>query len=259
MRVLMQVKGLLIDLDGVLYVGGQPLKGAREAIAYLTNKKYTFRFISNTTRKCRKTISDQLTAMGFAIPEEYIFTPPQAAITYMKKTGKNHFHLLTTGDVDRDFADSGSRSISGKTDYVIIGDAGDAITYDSLNSAFRHLMDGAELIALEKDRYWMADDGLSLSAGPFVSALEFATGKQAIVMGKPSKSFFELALQDMNLHPYQVAMVGDDIYSDIAGAHSAGMTGILVRTGKFREEILQNSPIRPDAIIDSIANLKEIV
>jgi ribonucleotide monophosphatase NagD (HAD superfamily) len=105
----------------------------------------------------------------------------------------------------------------------------------------------------------MADDGLSLSAGPFVSALEFATGKQAIVMGKPSKSFFELALQDMNLHPYQVAMVGDDIYSDIAGAHSAGMTGILVRTGKFREEILQNSPIRPDAIIDSIANLKEIV
>jgi len=255
----MLVKGLLIDLDGVLYMGGRPLLGAREAIAYLTDKKYTFRFISNTTRKCRKTISEQLSAMGFAIPREYIFTPPQAAITYMKKTGKNHFHLLTTGDVDRDFMDIGPRDNSGKPDYVIIGDAGDAITYDSLNTAFRHIMDGAELIALEKDRYWMAHDGLSLSAGPFVSALEFATGKQAIVMGKPSRSFFDLALQNMNLPPGQVAMVGDDIYTDIAGAQDAGMTGILVRTGKFRKEILQDSPIRPDAIIDSIANLKEIV
>jgi len=255
----MKIKGLLIDLDGVLYAGGQPVKGAREAIEYLAGKKYQFRFVSNTTRKCRKTISGQLSAMGFAIPEADIFTPPLAAIAYMEKTGKNRFHLLTTGDVDRDFTGAGARDPAGKMDFVIVGDAGEALTYNSLNAAFRLLMDGAELIALEKDRYWMERDGLSLSAGPFVSALEFATGKQAIVMGKPSRSFFDLALMDMDLHPDEVAMIGDDIYTDIAGAQNAGMTGILVRTGKFRDEILQHSGIHPDAIIDSIADLNGIV
>jgi len=255
----MRVKGILIDLDGVLYVGGQPIKGARETIEYLAEKKYPFRFISNTTRKCRKTISGELSGMGLEIPEEYIFTPPQAAIAYMKKTGKSYFHLLTTGDVDRDFINAGTRDHPGKTDYVIIGDAGDTLTYKSLNTAFRHLLAGAELIALEKDRYWMDRDGLSLSAGPFVSALEFATGKQAIVMGKPSQSFFDLALMDMGLQSDEVVMIGDDIYTDIAGAQRAGMTGILVRTGKFRNEVLQDSGISPDAIIDSIADLNKIV
>ena len=254
----MTLQGVLIDLDGVLYVGGKPVPGAQEAIQYLTENKVPFRCISNTTRKCRKTISSQLSAMGFVIPEEFIFTPPLAAVARMKNTGKDRFFLLTTGDVDRDFADAGTRTAE-DVDVVIVGDAGDAATYRSLNTAFRLLMDGAELIALEKDRYWMAKDGLSLSAGPFVSALEFATGKQALIMGKPSKTFFELALKDMNRQPGQVAMIGDDLCTDVGGAHAAGMTGILVRTGKFREECLRNSSIKPDAIINSIAHLQEIV
>ena len=253
------IKGFLIDLDGVLYIGDHPIEGAGAAIEYLIQKNYTIRCISNTTRKCRKTIAGQLSAIGLEIPEEYIFTPPQAAIAYMKKTGKNRFHLLTTGDVDRDFIGAGAGDPSGKTDFVIVGDAGDVLTYNSLNAAFRLLMAGAELIALEKDRYWMARDGLSLSAGPFVSALEFAAGKQAIVMGKPSKSFFDLALTDMGLHPDEVVMIGDDIYTDIAGAQQAGITGILVKTGKFCDECLQDSGIHPDAVIGSIADLDRIV
>jgi HAD superfamily hydrolase (TIGR01458 family) len=255
----MKVRGLLIDLDGVLYMGNQPIQGARKAIDYLSEKNYQFRFISNTTRKCRKTITGQLSAMGLKIPEECIFTPPRAAIAYMKSTGRDHFHLLTTGDVDQDFIDAGVRDDSEKTDFVIVGDAGEALTYRNLNSAFRLLMDGAELNALENDRYWMAHDGLTLSAGPFVSALEFATGKKAIVVGKPSKPFFDLALRDMGLLPGEVAMIGDDIFTDVGGAQAAGITGILVRTGKFRQDILQDSKVRPDAIIDSIARLQEIL
>ena len=124
---------------------------------------------------------------------------------------------------------------------MIIGDAGDKITYDSMNTAFRFLMDGAELLALENDRYWMAADGLSLSAGPIVKALEYATGKTATVMGKPSRTFFNLALQDMHLRPEQVAMIGDDIITDIGGAYHAGMKGILVRTGKFRSDSVETA------------------
>jgi HAD superfamily hydrolase (TIGR01458 family) len=253
------IKGFLIDLDGVLYVGDNPIEGAGAAIEYLLQKNYPFRCVSNTTRKCRKTIARRLSAMGFDIPEEYIFTPPLAAIAHMKKTGKRHCYLLTTGDVDQDFAQVCTQDTGAKKDYVIVGDAGDAITYDSLNAAFRHLMEGAELIALEKDRYWMAHDGLSLSAGPFVQALEFASGKTATVMGKPSKTFFDLALGDMGLPSYQVAMIGDDITTDIGGACHAGMKGILVRTGKFREDALKGTTVKPTHIIDSIAHLKEIL
>ena len=120
-------------------------------------------------------------------------------------------------------------------------------------------MNGAELIALEKDRYWMSPDGLSLSAGPFVSALEFATAKSATVIGKPSKAFFNSALKDMSLQPDQVAMIGDDIITDIGGANEAGMKSILVRTGKYRQDTLTNSGITPTYIIESFAHLAEIL
>jgi len=144
-------------------------------------------------------------------------------------------------------------------DYVIVGDAGDKMTYASMNHAFRCLMEGADLIALEKDRYWMAPDGISLSAGPFVAALESATGKTATVVGKPSKAFFDLALRDMGLAADGVVMIGDDILADIGGAQAAGMRGVLVRTGKFREEALEAALIKPTAVINTVGDIGTIL
>ena len=253
------VKGFLIDLDGVMYIGDQAIRGAREAIDLLRDRNYRFRFVSNTTRKCRNTIAEQLSAMGFCIPMEYIFTPPLAAVSYLRQAKKNHCYLLTTGDVHQDFEHLGICDTGCQVDFVIIGDAGDKITYDNLNTAFRHLMNGADLIALEKDRYWMAPGGLFLSAGPFVQALEFASGKTAIIMGKPSKTFFELALRDMGLRADEVAMIGDDILTDIGGAQTAGMQGILVRTGKYRKEAVENAVVKPTFVINSIAQLQDIL
>lgn len=259
METVTELKGFLIDLDGVLYVGDRAISGAKTAIEFLTDQQYEFRFVSNTTRKCRATISHRLLSMGIDIPAQCIFTPPLAAIAYMKNSGKERYYLLTTGDVEEDFSLS-CRCIPPATpDVVVIGDAGDNITYTTLNTAFRFLMEGADLIALEKDRYWMASDGLSLSAGPLVSALEYASGKTAAVMGKPSAAFFSLALQDMGLSPGQVAMIGDDIITDIGGAKLAGMSGILVRTGKYRQETVDSAAIKPDYIIDSIAEINEIL
>ncbi len=236
-----------------------PLTGRGKLIEYLVQNNYRFRFVSNTTRTCRKTIAGRLSSMGFAIPVETIFTPPLAAVAFMNHAGKRRCRLLTTGDVWQDFEGPCSFDPATKPDFVIIGDAGDTITYDSLNSAFRDIVDGVQLIALEKDRYWMAPSGLSLSAGPFVAALEYATGKTATVVGKPSGAFFDLALEDMGLRRDQVAMIGDDIITDIGGAQKAGMRGILVRTGKFREDAVTRSAVRPDRIIDSIAQIKDSI
>jgi HAD superfamily hydrolase (TIGR01458 family) len=253
------VRGFLIDLDGVLYTGNRAVDGAQDAIGFLRENGYPFRCLSNSTRRCRHSIAAHLLSLGFDIPESHIFTPPLAAVAYMKTSGRTGYHLLATGDVEQDFAEMGERDPGTGPDWVIIGDAGDKVTYSSLNVAFRFLMGGADLLALEHDRYWMAADGLSLAAGPIVRALEYATGKTATVMGKPSQLFFSLALQDLHLPPGQVAMIGDDIVTDIGGAYHAGMRGILVRTGKFRSDSVDSAEIRPACIIDSVSRIRDII
>jgi HAD superfamily hydrolase (TIGR01458 family) len=140
-----------------------------------------------------------------------------------------------------------------------VGDLGPAFGYDVLNHAFRQVMDGAELIALQKNRYWMRADGLSLDAGPFVAAIEFATNREAYVVGKPVRGFFDQVLADVRVSPTAAAMVGDDIESDIGGALRAGLAAILVRTGKYREEQARESGIEPTEVVDSIADVPKLL
>ena len=253
------IKGFLIDLDGVLTLGNRAIDGAHETIDLLQKRKIRFRCVSNTTRACRKTIAGRLAKLGFDIPESSLFTPPLAAIAYMKSSGRHRCMLVTTGDAYKDFEHTCEISGSAAPDYVVIGDAGDTMTYRLLNTAFCAVNAGAGILALEKDRSWMSPDGLKLAGGPFVAALEFATGKTATVLGKPSPAFFEMALNDMNVHPDQAVMIGDDILSDIAGARSTGMKAALVRTGKFNDESLRSAPVTPDWVIDSIADIRDLL
>lgn len=252
----MMIESWLIDLDGVMYIGGIPVPGAREAIRYLRDHDYPFRFVSNTTRKSRATLARQLEGMGFAIPDSHIFTPASAAAAYLLENRKRSAFFLTTEEVAREIAaGSGVIGDKGSPESVVVGDAGDRFTYDRLNEVFRYLLSGAELVALEKDRYWMGAGGLMLSAGPYVTALEFATGKEARVMGKPSAAFFRLAIASLHADPATTAMIGDDVVTDVGGALSCGLSGILVRTGKYHDEALVRSAIRPTAILTSIADL----
>lgn len=146
---------------------------------------------------------------------------------------------------------------SQRPDAVLLGDLGERWTYALLQEAFEYLMAGAECLALSRDRYWLKGERLALDAGPFVAALEFATGREARVAGKPSSDFYAAALQSLGVSdPGSVAMVGDDLWSDVAGAQRAGLQGWLVRTGKFRPGVLETSGIHPDRILSSVAELE---
>ena len=149
--------------------------------------------------------------------------------------------------------------MDGEAPYVVVGDAGDRWTYGSMNRAFRLLVGGARLLALERDRYWRDADGLALSAGPFVAGLEYAAGVTAEVVGKPSPAFFRLALADLGVPADRAVMVGDDVATDIGGARAAGLAAFLVRTGKFRAEALAAAPVAPDRVLDSIADLRALL
>ncbi|MDD1720267.1 MAG: TIGR01458 family HAD-type hydrolase [Methanoregulaceae archaeon] len=256
----MHLKGFLIDLDGVLYIGGKPVPGAAETIRYLDRHGYPYRFVSNTTRKSRRSIAAHLGSLGLQVSASLIFTPPAAAVSHMLREGRTRCLLLTTCDVHTEFTGSGITVAEESVDFVVVGDAGDNFTYDLMNKAFRMVLGGAGILALEKDRYWMGAGGMMLSAGPFVAALEYATGARAELVGKPSARFFELALRDMGISASGAAMIGDDLFTDVGGALASGLTGILVRTGKFRPDLLQDpaSP-SPDAVLDSISDLPDIL
>lgn len=255
MNNLRDTSAFLIDLDGVLYEGGQPIPGAAKALAYLREKGYPFRFATNTTMHCRASIRHKLTDWGFEVSEDEIFSAPVVAARYLRRQGQPRVFLLLTEDARLEFA--GLEITNQQPDFVVVGDMGDEYNAALLNKAFRLILGGAEFIALQKNRYWKTAEGLALDAGPFVVALEYATGQQAKVIGKPSPDFFQLAVDDLGVPPAQVAMIGDDIEADVGGAQRAGLKGILVRTGKFRETDLQLG-IEPDAVMDSIADLVQI-
>ncbi|HXW98702.1 MAG TPA: TIGR01458 family HAD-type hydrolase [Methanomicrobiales archaeon] len=253
-----ELQGLLLDLDGVLYVGDRPVAGAVEALAELRRRGYPVRFLSNSTRRSRASVADRLRGMGFPAEDGEILTPSVAAAAMLRKEGKSAF-LLTMGDASRDFEDAGVRLNEERPDAVVVGDAGDRFTYNLLNRAMRMILEGAEIVALEKDRTWMGADGPMLSAGPFVAALEYATGTEALCIGKPSPGFFAAALDSLGIPASAAAMVGDDIETDVGGAQRWGIRGILVRTGKFREVTLAQSGIIPDLVIDSMSGLPDVL
>ena len=243
--VCMGIRGLLLDLDGTLYVGGEPVEGAREAVGSLKASGFAVRYVTNTTRKPRGWVAERLVGMGFGVDEAEIFTPARAAAG---RIGSATCFALVDDSLLEDFG--GLNMTDDRPDYVLVGDLGEGFTLERLNPAFRHLMDGAELLALQKNRYWQTEAGLSMDAGPFVAALEYASGKEASVVGKPERDFFRLALEDLGLEAHEVAMVGDDAEADAIGARRAGLMGIQVRTGKW-----QGDAGEADLVLDSIADL----
>lgn len=251
------IEGLLLDLSGVLYVQDEAVPGAADALAKLRDGGIPLRLVTNTTMRPRRTILERLERLGIEAEPSELLTPATLAVRRCEEAGYESVSLVVLDELREDL--EGLEEGEGSVDAVIVGDLGEGWDYGVLNRAFRQLMDGAELIALQKNRYWETAEGLSLDAGPFVSALEYATGREAEVVGKPSDSFFELALSELGVRADRAAMVGDDVEADVGGAMDAGLAGILVRTGKYREDLVRKSGIEPTATVDSIADVPDLL
>jgi HAD superfamily hydrolase (TIGR01458 family) len=251
------IEGLLLDLSGVVYVEDEAVPGAAEALRRLRDRGTPIRLVTNTTMRPRRSILERLERLGLEADPSELLSPATLAAKRCAEAGYESVSLVVLDDLREDLEDLEAKGNS--VDAVVVGDLGDRWDYDVLNRAFRSLMDGADLIALQKNRYWETSEGLSLDAGPFVSALEYATGREAEVLGKPSPAFFELALGELGVSADRAAMVGDDVEADVGGAMDAGLAGILVRTGKYREDLVDESGIEPTATADSIADVPELL
>ena len=245
--------GILFDLDGTVYQEGRAIPGAAEALETLRHRGLPFRFTTNTTRRPRAALAARLREMGIPARPEEILSAPAAAARWLRDRGVRRAQLLLAEATFEEF--SGLEIVDRAPEVVVVGDLGEGWTFPVLNRAFRNLMDGAELLAIQRNRYWHTDGGLSLDAGPFVAALEHGSGKTATLVGKPSQAFFEAAARELGLPPERIAVVGDDLESDVAGARAAGMLGVAVRTGKYRPQDEERARQAADVVLDSIAEV----
>ena len=249
---------ILLDVDGVLHVSGEAIPGAADAVARLRAEGHRLRFVTNSTTRSRAALARDLRRLGVEVDDEELQTTPRAAARAL--SGKRVLALVMPAIVD-DM--KGLQLVGEAADAVLVGGAdespetGRVFSYMNLARAFAELDAGAELFCLHKNRWWQTRRGPLLDAGAFVAGLEYAAQTEATVLGKPSPTYFDAALEALDAEPKLTWMVGDDVESDIVGAQACGLRTVLVRTGKFRPDVVEESGVVPDAIVSSIAQLPE--
>jgi len=257
MNDITNIKALLIDLEGVLYSDNNLIPGSIEVIKELKKNSLRLRFLTNTTTAPRKLIYNKLQDFGFNIEEEEIFTPIIAAKNYLRDNAVKKISLITNIEIIEEFSDY---EITQKNpEAIIMGDIYKNFKWEILDRIFKLIyINNTALIALHQNKYCMRDGKVSLDLGPFVKAIEYASGKKSILMGKPEKNFFDLAVKDLGIINDDILMIGDDIISDIEGSINANLKAIQVKTGKFQEKDLKYS-LQPHYRIESIINLPRLL
>ncbi len=249
---------ILLDIDGVLHVSGEPIPGAVDAVARLREQGHALRFVTNNSTRPRETLAHELRELGFDLEDDELQTTPRAAAREL--AGKRVL-ALTMGAILPDL--EGIELVGDRADAVLLGgcdettEPNQVFSWMNLGRAFAELQMGAELYCLHKNKWWQTSRGPLLDAGAFVAGLEYATGVDATILGKPSPAYFAAALDALGAQPELTWMVTDDVEADVRGAQSFGMRTALVRTGKFRPETLESSGLVPEIVLSSLAHFPE--
>ena len=249
---------ILLDIDGVLHVSGTPIAGAVEAVTQLRDHGHSLRFVTNNSTQPRAMLVEELRAFGLELDDDELQTTPIAAAREL--AGRRVLALVMPGVVP-DL--EGVELVGEGADAVLLGGCDESVepnnvfSYMNLARAFAELQAGADFYCLHKNRWWQTERGPLLDGGAFVAGLEYASGVEATVLGKPSPAYFAAALNALVAEPELTWMVGDDLEADIRGAQGFGMRTALVRTGKFRPEVLETSDVVPDVVLSSVAQLPE--
>ena len=251
---------ILLDIDGVLHVSGEPIPGATDAVAELRRAGHLLRFVTNNSTRPRARLAAELRTMGFELEDGELQTTPGAAAREL--AGKRVLALVMAAVVP-DL--EGLELVGNDADAVLIGGCDETLepnqvfSYMNLARAFGEIQMGASFYCLHKNKWWQTSRGPMLDGGAFVAGLEYATGVEATVLGKPSPSYFAAALDALDAEPELTWLVTDDVEADVRGARLFGMRTALVRTGKFRPETLETSESSPDIVASSLAHFPALL
>ncbi|HXV26128.1 MAG TPA: TIGR01458 family HAD-type hydrolase [Alphaproteobacteria bacterium] len=250
------LQGIFLDLEGVVYQDQSVIPGALEAIDTLNRGGLRCRYVTNTTTQPRSAIAERMSGMGLSVDPDYLMTPPVAAGLFLAGMHASRIHLAAAESLVEDFHGFELVGVNAENiDAIVLGDLYRDFTWQRLNDLFQVMAREVPLVALHKNRMCRRAEGLSLDLGPFVAALEYASAVRAHVVGKPSATFFKLALEKVGLSANEVLMVGDDIEADIGGAKAAGLVAVQVKTGKYRRQDEDHPSVTADGRVNSLADL----
>jgi HAD superfamily hydrolase (TIGR01458 family) len=275
-RPLAGVRALLLDLDGVIVLAEKPVEGSAQAIGELARRGIPFRIVTNTSLVSRATLSRWGASMGAVIPPDRFQSALSVSAAYTARRFPDQpLYVLTSDDARTEFdgqrllSDDEASKPDARAAAVVVGDSPEAATWDNLNRAFRLVRNGAELIGMHKNRWWLTPDGPTIDSGAYVAGLEFSAGVKARIVGKPSREFFREAASALAvesraaggraLRRGDIAMVGDDLETDVRAAQRVGLRGVFVLTGKHSradlEAVAKRGRPAPDLVAESLADV----
>lgn len=277
-RPLAGVRGLLLDLDGVLILAGRPIPGAVDALTELERRGVPYRIVTNTSLWSRAALARYGESVGMRVSPDRIWSALSVSAAYTRRRFEHQpLYVLASEDARSEFvgqwllsnAEAAARGAHAAA--VVVGDSPEEATYGNLNAAFRLLRGGAELIGMHKNRWWITGDGPTLDSGAFVAGLEFASGRKAVILGKPAAAFFRQAARELHaalaatptgrVARHDLAMVGDDLWTDVLAAQRAGLRGVFVLSGKHGRDDLRKAAGqkrgggRPAFVANSLADV----
>jgi NagD protein len=247
--------GFLIDMDGVIYRGGQLIPGAAEFIAQLQHRGTPFTFLTNNSQRTRRDVATRLERMGIDVDEQHVFTCAMATARFLaQQLPEGTAYVIGEGGLLQALHQNGYSIVDHDPDYVVVGE-GRVLTFEMLEAATRMILGGAKLIATNIDPNCPTQHGTRPGCGAIVAMLETATGLKAFSVGKPSPVMMRAARKEWGLATDETTIIGDTMETDILGGVQMGYRTVLVLSGGTTREDLKHYAYRPDVVIDSIADL----
>ncbi len=270
---IMATGGVLFDIDGVLVTSWKPIPGARETLTLLTEHQVARCYLTNTTTRTRVQIADLLTEAGMAVtPDEVITAAVLTAEFVRDRYPGGRCFLVNSGNIADDLpgidilssADTHGDPMPDTPDVVLLGGAGTEYDHVTLSWVYDWMAQGVPVVAMHRSTAWTTTEGLRIDTGSYLCGLEAATGRKATAVGKPAPEGFLASAALLGVEPDEMYMVGDDLSNDVLAGQVVGMTGVLVRTGKFRKEVLDRwaadeFAMQPNHVLDSVADLPRLL
>ncbi|WP_158166284.1 HAD-IIA family hydrolase [Mycolicibacterium smegmatis] len=269
----MAIGGVLFDIDGVLVTSWQPIEGAAQTLRVLADNQIARSYLTNTTTKTRVQIAELLTAAGMDVSPDEVITAAVLTAEYVRDRfpGARCF-LVNSGRIDDDMPGvdvvyssefSGPRAPEAP-DVVLLGGAGPEYSHLTLSWVYDWMAQGVPVVAMHRSTSWTTTDGLRVDTGMYLIGMEETSGRKATAVGKPAPEGFLAAASRLGVDPDEMYMIGDDLNNDVLAAQVVGMTGVLVRTGKFRQSVLDrwaadDFAMQPNHVIDSVADLPALL
>ena len=250
-----RIEAIFLDLDGTIYLGGEPIEGSLDFLERLDQRGIWSFFLSYYSCKSVSQYLEKLTSMGIPANEQDILLSTHDLLSWLKKEGVTETYLVGTEGMREMLEEDGIRTRSRSPQYVVLG-YDTEINYEKLSTASIHLHSGVPMVASHPDIVCPSPDGGLPDTGAYIDLFEATTGVRPIhICGKPNPGMILHKIEELGLQPDNCAMVGDRLYTDIEMAERSGVHGILVLSGEATMSDASVASQKPSLVVDSVASL----